>query len=311
MHEIRWIDLDGVVNMRDVGGMPTVDGGRIADGRLIRSDNLQELTPSAIRRLVDDLGVSDVVDLRSHVEIATEGDGPLVGHPRVRISHFTLYADDSPEPGLPGQVRELPWEIQARREAAERRAASELAEAVRRREMGRRGIPEAGGNAAGDGADDAAGPPRIVPPGGDHDAWWSGHYLSYLGQRPDSVLGALRTIAAAPGAAVVHCAAGKDRTGTITGLALVAAGAHPDAVIADFAASAERVPQILERLRRRPAYAENLRGKTVQEQAPRPETMARLLAVLDRDFGGVLGWLATQGWGRADTERLRGKLRDG
>lgn len=284
MHEIRWIDLDGVVNMRDVGGMPTVDGGRIADGRLIRSDNLQELTPSAIRRLVDDLGVTDVVDLRSHVEIVTEGDGPLIGHPRVRISHFTLYADDSPEPGLPGQVRELPWEIQARREAA-------------------------GGNGRGPSSGSAR--PRIVPADSDHDDWWSGHYLSYLGQRPDSVLGALRTIAAAPGAAVVHCAAGKDRTGTITGLALVAAGAHPDAVIADFAASAERVPQILERLRRRPAYAENLRGKTVQEQAPRPETMARLLAVLDRDFGGVLGWLATQGWGRADTERLRGKLRDG
>jgi hypothetical protein len=32
--------------------------------------------------------------------------------------------------------------------------------------------------------------------------------------RPDSVLAALRTIAQAPGVALVHCAAGKDRTGT-------------------------------------------------------------------------------------------------
>ncbi len=40
----RWIDLDGVVNMRDLGGTPTADGGEIAPGRLIRSDNLQDLS---------------------------------------------------------------------------------------------------------------------------------------------------------------------------------------------------------------------------------------------------------------------------
>ena len=114
MHDIRWIDLDGVVNMRDVGGMPTLDGGFIADGRLIRSDNLQELSDAAIKRLVDELGVTDVVDLRTHVEVAQEGAGPLVGHPRVRISHFTLYADDSPESGIPAAERELPSDIKAR-----------------------------------------------------------------------------------------------------------------------------------------------------------------------------------------------------
>ena len=285
MHDIRWIDLDGVVNMRDVGGMPTVDGSVIAEGRLIRSDNLQDLSEASIRRLVDEFGVTDVVDLRTHVEVAQEGAGPLVGHPRVRISHFTLYADDSPESGIPASERELPWETQARREAAARATAAGRARSAQERR------------------------PHIVPGGVDHDDFWSGHYLSYLGQRPDSVVASLRTIARADGAVVVHCAAGKDRTGTITGLALVAAGAAPEAVIHDYAASAERVPQILERLLRRPAYAANLQGKTVAEQSPRPETMARLLAALDRDFGGVLGWLDTHGWSGDDTEALRAKLR--
>lgn len=285
VHDIRWIDLEGVVNMRDVGGMPTVDGSVIAEGRLIRSDNLQELSDASVFRLVNELGVTDIVDLRTHVEVAQEGAGPLVGHPRVRISHFTLYADDSPESGIPASERELPWETQARREAAARTAAAPRARSTQDRR------------------------PHIVPGGVDHDDFWSGHYLSYLGQRPDSVVASLRTIARADGAVVVHCAAGKDRTGTITGLALVAAGASPEAVIHDYAASAERVPQILERLLRRPAYAANLQGKTVAEQSPRPETMARLLAALDRDFGGVLGWLETQGWGGQDTEALRAKLR--
>ena len=51
-------------------------------------------------------------------------------------------------------------------------------------------------------------------------------YFSYLLDRPDSVLAALRAIASAPGAALVHCAAGKDRTGTLVALALSVAGAH-------------------------------------------------------------------------------------
>ena len=38
-------------------------------------------------------------------------------------------------------------------------------------------------------------------------------YFSYLVDRPDSVLAALRAVAYAPGAALVHCAAGKDRRG--------------------------------------------------------------------------------------------------
>ena len=45
-------------------------------------------------------------------------------------------------------------------------------------------------------------------------------YLSYLLDRPDSVVGALRDIAYAPGGVVVHCAAGKDRTGMVCAMAL-------------------------------------------------------------------------------------------
>ncbi len=47
-----WIDLDGLVNLRDVGGIPTSDGGKIVPGRLLRSDNLQTLTAADVDQLL-------------------------------------------------------------------------------------------------------------------------------------------------------------------------------------------------------------------------------------------------------------------
>ena len=37
---MSWIDLDGAVNVRDVGGLPTVDGRTTRPGVLLRADNL-------------------------------------------------------------------------------------------------------------------------------------------------------------------------------------------------------------------------------------------------------------------------------
>jgi hypothetical protein len=260
----RWIELDGADNVRDLGGLPAAGGASVQPGRLIRSDSLQDLTAADVRHLVDELGVRSVADLRTGVEVAGEGPGPMTREPLVRVEHYSLF----PEPDEV-QVSDsgdgpvvLPWQQRAADEPEDER---------------RRGA--------------------------------SGVYLRYLDERADSVLAALRLIAEPDGATIVHCAAGKDRTGTITGLALAAVGASPDAIMADFAASAERVPRILERLVRSAAYAAAMEGKTVDEQSPRAETMARLLGHLDTSHGGVLGWLESRGWTDADTARLWAKLR--
>ena len=47
----RWVRLDGTTNMRDLGGLPTHDGGTTLPGRVLRSDNLQTLTAEDVRRL--------------------------------------------------------------------------------------------------------------------------------------------------------------------------------------------------------------------------------------------------------------------
>ena len=65
------------MNVRDLGGLPTTDGGTTVPGRLLRSENLQELTPGDVARLVDEIGVTTVVDLRSTNEVTIEGPAPL------------------------------------------------------------------------------------------------------------------------------------------------------------------------------------------------------------------------------------------
>lgn len=131
------------------------------------------------------------------------------------------------------------------------------------------------------------------------------HYLRYLDHRPDSVLGALEDIATGPNAVMVHCAAGKDRTGVIVALALSAVGVERDAVVADYVATAERILPLMARLRASETYRADLEPYTDESRAPRAEVMEHVLAHLDERYGSPAGWLAEQGF---DPAPLRARL---
>jgi protein tyrosine/serine phosphatase len=266
-----WIDLEGLANLRDVGGMPTTDGGEITAGRLLRSDNLQALTPGDIDRLLE-LGLSDVVDLRSEYEVESEGPGPLAGHPQVHIHQHSLFQE---------------W-----REGVGEEKPAQLSD-ERPEELPDEALPWV----------DLAPSVQV-----DHPV--ASFYLSYLVDRPDSIVASLRHIAEAEGATLVHCAAGKDRTGTVVALALKLAGAETDAVVADYAASTERMQAILDRLMASETYADNLRGRPLSSHETHAETMKMFLEHVDAEYGGVDGLLAQLGWTDEDTARMRAKLRD-
>jgi len=256
---VTWIELEGAVNVRDLGGLPTSDGGTTVPGRLLRSENLQELTPGDVVRLVDEIGVTTVVDLRSTNEVTIEGPAPLDALPGVRHAHhpvLTEFLDVS--------------------DTVKAALLTEMAEADRER----------------------------YP-----DDPMCGHYLGYLENRPEEVVGALREIATAPGAAIVHCAAGKDRTGVVVALALTAAGVEEEAVVADYMATDERLEAIIERLSRSRMYAGGVSGRPVRAHAPRAETMKAFLEQLDARYGGLDNWLDGHGFGAAETAQLRAKLR--
>jgi protein tyrosine/serine phosphatase len=259
----RWIDLEGAANARDVGGIALADGGVVASGRLLRSDNLQDLTPADVAHLVEDHRLRAVVDLRTGVEVRLEGPGPLHAVPEVVIEHRSLY-------------------------------------------------PEAGEHS------DAIQADTIVPwQNGVHGVDMPGEtptvrtYFGYMHRRPDSIVAALRTIAQPPddGAALVHCAAGKDRTGLVVALALEVGGAQREAIVADYAITSERIAAIVSRLAASPTYAHDMQTDDPQHHAARPESMARILELLDERHGSPEGWLHDHGLDDDARAALRARLR--
>jgi len=130
-------------------------------------------------------------------------------------------------------------------------------------------------------------------------------YMRYLRDRPDSIVAALRDVAHGDGAAIVHCAAGKDRTGMVVALALSAIGVERDAIVADYAATGERLLAILERLKSSSTYADDLEGVDDDVHVPRPETMHRVLSLVDARHGSPSDWLRSHGFADFDALRVR------
>ena len=133
-------------------------------------------------------------------------------------------------------------------------------------------------------------------------------YLGYIISRPDSVVAAVRAIARADGAALVHCAAGKDRTGVVVALALDASGVSRETIAEDYLATGERIVQIIERLCSSETYRAELEGHDPQDHAPVPGTIERVLELVDEQSGGAAAWLSANGLDDADLERLRARL---
>jgi protein tyrosine/serine phosphatase len=133
-------------------------------------------------------------------------------------------------------------------------------------------------------------------------------YLSYLRRRPDSIVAAVGTIARTDRAVLVHCAAGKDRTGVVVALALDAVGVEREAIVADYMVTGERIEAVMGRLMASPTYRAELEGHDPFDHAPRVGTMERVLELVDRRSGGAAAWLSEHGLGDADLEALRRRL---
>ncbi|WP_416889935.1 tyrosine-protein phosphatase [Microbacterium sp.] len=107
--------------------------------------------------------------------------------------------------------------------------------------------------------------------------------------------------------ALIHCTAGKDRTGVAIALALSAAGADLDAVVADYARSESSLPparhaQVRDYLRR--TYPGSRHAEELAVCSPAP-VMRRLLGDVTERFGGVPAYLIAHGMAGDEVDDLR------
>jgi len=129
----------------------------------------------------------------------------------------------------------------------------------------------------------------------------------------------LEIIADAPGGALFHCTAGKDRTGIFAAALLSVLGAADEDIVLDYAASALTLPKIMARVSSSighllgdaaPYFAAAATGTGPVSAliGADPASMGAMLRILRDEHGGLPRVLAEAGLGSDAVHRLRAKL---
>ncbi|KAI9065049.1 hypothetical protein FKP32DRAFT_1685194 [Trametes sanguinea] len=94
---------------------------------------------------------------------------------------------------------------------------------------------------------------------------------------------------------LIHCSAGKDRTGVFAAAILAVLGVRDEDVVADYALTEvglqPAVPLFAMRFQREAVYRDNWTG-TLHMGTARPETMRAFLGHVRREHGGIEAFLA-------------------
>ena len=103
----RSLDFPGLLNARDLGGHPTIDGGCTRWRSLLRADDLAQLSETGFQALAD-YGVRTILDLRWPEE-AARSPSPVPGRlPQLRYARISLLTHTEDE-----------WRLRARDAAKE------------------------------------------------------------------------------------------------------------------------------------------------------------------------------------------------
>lgn len=123
-------------------------------------------------------------------------------------------------------------------------------------------------------------------------------YISYVELSPHAFVESCRALATPDNLpALVHCAAGKDRTGVFVAILLSALGVPDDAIIADYALTTEHMPSVVRHLQQAQSYARTMAVQDPDDELAqsRPDTMAAFLAWVNREHGSARDLLLDAG----------------
>jgi hypothetical protein len=85
-------------------------------------------------------------------------------------------------------------------------------------------------------------------------------------------------------------------------------GTPREAIVADYALSNERIERVVGRLRATGTYAADVERIGLDAHRVNPDTMVDVLATVDSEFGGSVGYLRASGLQQAEIDGLRSRL---
>lgn len=135
------------------------------------------------------------------------------------------------------------------------------------------------------------------------DRYW---FLAELAKDP--IARVLRALADAPGAAIYHCAAGKDRTGVISAILLGLLGVRREVIVADYVATRENLEAIVDRLMALEGYQQMLANLPPDTLHAEPDTMIAFLERLHDRYGSMRKYARAAGLGDDAIDRLVARL---
>ncbi|ANP47177.1 tyrosine-protein phosphatase [Candidatus Viadribacter manganicus] len=254
----RLIDFERVLNFRDFGGWDTVDGGKVARGKLFRSAAFSDASEADIARL-DAMGMRFLVDLRRPEERRHEPN-------RWPGETTRVFINDQGAEGvaLPPHLAAL---LQSDLSA---RSVYDYMMSLYRE------IPF---------------DPRLI-----------NLYRDWFREMGEG------------GAGVIHCAAGKDRTGIGCALTLLALGVEEETVFADYEFTNAAV-DLEKRMPKIQARMEERLGRKLDSAALRPmlgvevDYLRNALDAIEARYGSALDYMERElGVGAPQRAALRDKL---
>lgn len=238
------LEIDGLVNIRDLGGMVTRDGRLVRSGLVFRSDNPKALTDEGKEQFRAVVAPSLVIDLRVPLEVTREGYALGEG---IR----TVNCPMTPQSGV-------------NQEQIDSGMCDNLVDDYMRQ----------------------------------IDV--NGHFVA-------EVLSLIADTDNLP--VVIHCTAGKDRTGITTAMLLEILGVSHEHIAADYHVTTKNMAPVVERIRSAPVFKEN--GLAYAPDwifASDPETMLGFLVRMTDTYGSAEGWARGQGMTDAQFDALRTNL---
>jgi len=139
-------------------------------------------------------------------------------------------------------------------------------------------------------------------------------YVAMVERAAPQLVTALNVIAHSPGATAFHCAAGRDRTGVLAAMLLLALGADDDDIVADYARTGENMVAIMERNRpvmgamwKALGFDIDAHDGSALLEGSMEVSMQMLLATLRERHGDALAPLRAAGLGDDTVARLRSR----